>query len=157
MFQSHHPCVAKMTVCSFCLFLMVALFSMCYTHSVSWTEADETAGSMQTAKTVMDNVLDGISTNQWSIPASSLWDEGNTEGLIFTDLGRQGDPRDASLRTSRPRLFTSSKFQEADNGEPEQARDKERRDTGEVLSVGGGDFDVLRCMVGQVYRPCWQA
>lgn len=56
------------------------------------------------------------------------------------DLG-QDDPWDASLRSSRPRLFTSSKFQEADNGEPEQVRDKKRRDTGEVLSVGGGHFD----------------
>lgn len=57
---------------------------MCYTHSASRTEVDETAGSMQTAKIVMDNVLDGISSSQWSIPASSLWDEGNTEVLIFT-------------------------------------------------------------------------
>ncbi|NXA37907.1 MCH protein, partial [Eudromia elegans] len=36
-----------------------------------------------------------------------------------------------------------------------------RRDTGDEeksakLPIGRRDFDVLRCMLGRVYRPCWQ-
>ncbi|XP_077195878.1 pro-MCH [Paroedura picta] len=38
---------------------------------------------------------------------------------------------------------------------------QERRETGEdensaKLPIGRRDFDMLRCMLGRVYRPCWQ-
>ncbi|KAM8974874.1 pro-MCH [Pelodytes ibericus] len=38
---------------------------------------------------------------------------------------------------------------------------QERRDTGEEenaakFPIGRRDFDMLRCMLGRVYRPCWQ-
>ncbi|XP_044297007.1 pro-MCH [Varanus komodoensis] len=38
---------------------------------------------------------------------------------------------------------------------------QERRETGEEensakLPIGRRDFDMLRCMLGRVYRPCWQ-
>ncbi|XP_069085084.1 pro-MCH [Pleurodeles waltl] len=38
---------------------------------------------------------------------------------------------------------------------------QERRDAGEEensakLPIGRRDFDMLRCMLGRVYRPCWQ-
>nr|BAM63324.1 melanin-concentrating hormone [Sphyrna lewini] len=29
-------------------------------------------------------------------------------------------------------------------------------ENGAVLPVGRRDFDMLRCMLGRVYRPCWQ-
>ncbi|XP_048404321.1 pro-MCH [Stegostoma tigrinum] len=29
-------------------------------------------------------------------------------------------------------------------------------ENGAVLPVGRRDFDILRCMLGRVYRPCWQ-
>ncbi|XP_066490419.1 pro-MCH [Tiliqua scincoides] len=39
---------------------------------------------------------------------------------------------------------------------------QERRETGDdensaKLPIGRRDFDMLRCMLGRVYRPCWQA
>ncbi|XP_070803665.1 pro-MCH [Pituophis catenifer annectens] len=39
---------------------------------------------------------------------------------------------------------------------------QERRETGSDensanLPIGRRDFDMLRCMLGRVYRPCWQA
>uniref|UniRef100_A0A8B9QEC8 Pro-melanin concentrating hormone n=1 Tax=Apteryx owenii TaxID=8824 RepID=A0A8B9QEC8_APTOW len=38
---------------------------------------------------------------------------------------------------------------------------QERRDTGDEensakFPIGRRDFDMLRCMLGRVYRPCWQ-
>ncbi|XP_073694282.1 pro-MCH [Garra rufa] len=33
----------------------------------------------------------------------------------------------------------------------------ERRSTDDVIPMGRRDIDMLRCMIGRVYRPCWQA
>ncbi|XP_039523510.1 pro-MCH 2-like [Pimephales promelas] len=33
----------------------------------------------------------------------------------------------------------------------------ERRSVDDVIPVGRRDIDMLRCMIGRVYRPCWQA
>ncbi|XP_029453429.1 pro-MCH [Rhinatrema bivittatum] len=46
---------------------------------------------------------------------------------------------------------------EAQSNEPVD----ERRDTGDEenaakFPIGRRDFDMLRCMLGRVYRPCWQ-
>ncbi|KAF4114647.1 pro-MCH [Onychostoma macrolepis] len=33
----------------------------------------------------------------------------------------------------------------------------ERHSIDDVIPVGRRDIDMLRCMIGRVYRPCWQA
>ncbi|XP_001508069.2 pro-MCH [Ornithorhynchus anatinus] len=49
----------------------------------------------------------------------------------------------------------------ADNGVQNTESAQERRETGDEensakFPIGRRDFDMLRCMLGRVYRPCWQ-
>ncbi|KAM9312437.1 pro-MCH [Gastrophryne carolinensis] len=47
----------------------------------------------------------------------------------------------------------------SDLGEENVDLTHERRDIGEEenkFPIGRRDFDMLRCMLGRVYRPCWQ-
>ncbi|XP_077328327.1 pro-MCH isoform X1 [Lithobates pipiens] len=46
-----------------------------------------------------------------------------------------------------------------DTGDENVELTHERRDIGEEenkFPIGRRDFDMLRCMLGRVYRPCWQ-
>ncbi|XP_068133044.1 pro-MCH [Hyperolius riggenbachi] len=48
---------------------------------------------------------------------------------------------------------------QADTGDETVELIHERRDIGEEenkFPIGRRDFDMLRCMLGRVYRPCWQ-
>lgn len=54
-----------------------------------------------------------------------------------------------------------SSSQNPENGEENVELTHERRDIGEEenaakFPIGRRDFDMLRCMLGRVYRPCWQ-
>ncbi|XP_056654751.1 pro-MCH isoform X2 [Monodelphis domestica] len=49
----------------------------------------------------------------------------------------------------------------ADNGVQNIESTQERREIGDEensvkFPIGRRDFDMLRCMLGRVYRPCWQ-
>ncbi|XP_044136539.1 pro-MCH [Bufo gargarizans] len=51
--------------------------------------------------------------------------------------------------------------QNSENGDENVELTHERRDIGEEenaakFPIGRRDFDMLRCMLGRVYRPCWQ-
>ncbi|XP_069811619.1 pro-MCH [Dendropsophus ebraccatus] len=60
----------------------------------------------------------------------------------------------------KPIPFKSSS-QNLENGDENVELTHERRDIGEEenaakFPIGRRDFDMLRCMLGRVYRPCWQ-
>ncbi|OXB69325.1 hypothetical protein ASZ78_015725, partial [Callipepla squamata] len=45
---------------------------------------------------------------------------------------------------------------ETENIESVQERETEDDENSAKLPIGRRDFDMLRCMLGRVYRPCWQ-
>ncbi|NWU95435.1 MCH protein, partial [Upupa epops] len=45
---------------------------------------------------------------------------------------------------------------EIQNIESIQERETAEEDDSAKLPIGRRDFDMLRCMLGRVYRPCWQ-
>ncbi|KAM5172588.1 pro-MCH [Mantella aurantiaca] len=52
-----------------------------------------------------------------------------------------------------------SSLRHSDIGDENVELTHERRDIGEEenkFPIGRRDFDMLRCMLGRVYRPCWQ-
>ncbi|XP_078530851.1 pro-MCH isoform X2 [Lissotriton helveticus] len=82
-------------------------------------------------------------------------------GQKHTYISHSGLPLDLAkkhlpyLALTGPVVFPSDS--EGQNMETEQ----ERRDAGDEdnsakLPIGRRDFDMLRCMLGRVYRPCWQ-
>ncbi|NXU93830.1 MCH protein, partial [Xiphorhynchus elegans] len=43
------------------------------------------------------------------------------------------------------------------NIESIQERETTDEENSAKFPIGRRDFDILRCMLGRVYRPCWQA
>ncbi|KAK2892753.1 hypothetical protein QQF64_035436 [Cirrhinus molitorella] len=84
-----------------------------------------------------------------------LMDEDGTKRIfILADTGIKGSlGREANLAFSRtfPVLLPRGTDHALDG-----FRD-ERRSTDDVIPMGRRDIDMLRCMIGRVYRPCWQA
>ncbi|NP_001189471.1 pro-MCH precursor [Danio rerio] len=84
-----------------------------------------------------------------------LVDEDGTKRIfILADTGIKGG-REGNLAFSRT-------FSELLPHGLEHALDgfstmDEQRNVEDVIPVGRRDIDMLRCMVGRVYRPCWQA
>ncbi|XDV25019.1 hypothetical protein PO909_029022 [Leuciscus waleckii] len=86
-----------------------------------------------------------------------LVDEDGTKRIfILADTGIKGSPgREANLAFSRnfPVLSPRGMDHALDGF---NMRD-ERRSVGDVIPVDRRDIDMLRCMIGRVYRPCWKA
>ncbi|XP_067247150.1 pro-MCH [Chanodichthys erythropterus] len=86
-----------------------------------------------------------------------LVDEDGTKRIfILADTGVKGSPgREANPAFSRnfPVLSPRGTDHTLDGF---NMRD-ERRSVDDVIPVGRRDIDMLRCMIGRVYRPCWQA
>ncbi|XP_043093484.1 pro-MCH [Puntigrus tetrazona] len=85
-----------------------------------------------------------------------LVDEDGTKRIfILGDTGIKGSlEREANLAFSRTFPVLPRGMDHAPDGY--NMRD-ERRSTDDVIPVGRRDIDMLRCMIGRVYRPCWQA
>ncbi|XP_041109963.1 pro-MCH-like [Polyodon spathula] len=99
-----------------------------------------------------------------------------SEIIVFTDLGVKKNAKDLQdfLTSANSKLFSpvlsvdhsprqlpyfTVRKAEAPQSESQSTETEERRDSGRddsKIPVGRRDFDMLRCMLGRVYRPCWQ-
>uniref|UniRef100_A0A671M3S4 Pro-melanin-concentrating hormone n=1 Tax=Sinocyclocheilus anshuiensis TaxID=1608454 RepID=A0A671M3S4_9TELE len=86
-----------------------------------------------------------------------LVDENGTKHIfILADTGIKGSlGRETNLAFSRTfPVFPPRGMDRALDG---FNTSDERRSTDNVIPIGRRDIDILRCMIGRVYRPCWQA
>ncbi|KAK6482722.1 pro-MCH-like [Huso huso] len=99
-----------------------------------------------------------------------------SEIIVFTDLAVKKNAEDLQdfLISANSKLFSPAlsvdlstrhlpyftvREAEAPQPESQSTATEERRDSGRddsKIPVGRRDFDMLRCMLGRVYRPCWQ-
>ncbi|MGH0137607.1 UNVERIFIED_CONTAM: hypothetical protein FKN15_020291 [Acipenser sinensis] len=99
-----------------------------------------------------------------------------SEIIVFTDLAVKKNAEDLQdfLISANSKLFSPAlsvglstrhlpyftvREAEAPQPESQSTAREERRDSGRddsKIPVGRRDFDMLRCMLGRVYRPCWQ-
>ncbi|XP_016135815.1 pro-MCH 2-like [Sinocyclocheilus grahami] len=91
------------------------------------------------------------------IKEGRLVDEDGTKRIfILADTGIKGSlGREANLAFSR--TFTVLPPRGTDHALDGFNMRDERRSIDNVIPVGRKDIDMLRCMIGRVYRPCWQA
>uniref|UniRef100_A0A4W5LZT6 Pro-melanin-concentrating hormone n=1 Tax=Hucho hucho TaxID=62062 RepID=A0A4W5LZT6_9TELE len=73
--------------------------------------------------------------------------EGNTKIIILSDIGLKGHTR-RGMNTAFSRTLPVLSDRGTDHSPAEYSLKVERREA---------DLEMLRCMIGRVYRPCWQA
>ncbi|XP_033880593.1 pro-MCH isoform X1 [Acipenser ruthenus] len=119
----------------------------------------------------------GEAFSKYSLLEGTMMDEGGSSKIIvFTDLGVKKNAKDLQdfLISANSKLFSPAlsvdlsnrhlpyftvREAEAPQSESQSTATEERRDSGRddsKIPVGKRDFDMLRCMLGRVYRPCWQ-
>ncbi|XP_065599201.1 pro-MCH [Cyrtonyx montezumae] len=96
----------------------------------------------------------------------SLLDEDDDRKLKFFDTGTRHDFLNRGIPMSAGRKYLPyltlkgaiafPANTEIENIESVQERETEDDENSAKFPVGRRDFDVLRCMLGRVYRPCWQ-
>ncbi|XP_072915851.1 pro-MCH [Hemitrygon akajei] len=64
----------------------------------------------------------------------------------------KGPPDFLAKRTESSHLSNQAELSDL----PEVHREHGDEENGVVFPMGRRNFDVLRCMLGRVYRPCWQ-
>ncbi|XP_041749217.1 pro-MCH [Coregonus clupeaformis] len=75
-----------------------------------------------------------------------LDEEGNTKIFILSDIRLKGHTR-RGMNTAFSRALPVLPDRGRDHAPTENSLKVERRED---------DLDMLRCMIGRVYRPCWQ-
>ncbi|XP_066561580.1 pro-MCH [Amia ocellicauda] len=170
-----------MSLSAYSVVLAVAVFFESYTDSVAMSISKiEDSRMMQDAFTqsepflneeLVDKSINTLPSSNYPVLEGTMANEGgNSKIIILTDLGLKKNFRDLQdfQRFRRPALSMNlparhlpiyTVREEAPQGETVQRFEKdERRDTGSDanIPVGRRDYDMLRCMLGRVYRPCWQ-
>ncbi|XP_010902154.1 pro-MCH [Esox lucius] len=72
-------------------------------------------------------------------------EEGNTKIFILSDIGLKGHTR-RGMNTAFSRALPVLPDRGTDHNPAEYSLKVERSES---------DLDILRCMIGRVYRPCW--
>ncbi|XP_066524057.1 pro-MCH [Hoplias malabaricus] len=147
------------------LVFAIALFMKCTMHSESLSlsagrmEEDRTGqdGFSSVLGEELDNAMETEALSQrFPLTEGRLsTDDGTKRIFILSDLGLKVAGRsDASSTFGRSLPFLA--LWRA-NRAPAGTLKDERRD--DLISVARKDLDntLLRCMIGRVYRPCWQA
>ncbi|XP_051544973.1 pro-MCH 2-like [Myxocyprinus asiaticus] len=95
-----------------------------------------------------------LSLRRYPVIEGRLADEDGTKRIfILANTGIKGSTgREANF--AFPRAFPVLPLREMDHALDEFSVRDERRSTGDVDRK---NIDLLRCMIGRVYRPCWQA
>ncbi|XP_010169837.1 pro-MCH [Antrostomus carolinensis] len=97
---------------------------------------------------------------------SSVLDEKDERNMKFLDLGSRHDflnhvmPNNLG-RKQLPYLALKGAMAFPADTEIQNMESIQERETGDEensakFPIGRRDFDMLRCMLGRVYRPCWQ-
>ncbi|XP_057179436.1 pro-MCH [Triplophysa rosa] len=80
-------------------------------------------------------------------------EDGTKRIFILADTGIKGSPgRETNL--AFPKSFPA--LRGLDHSVDGFSMRDDRRSADDVIPVGRRDVDILRCMIGRVYRPCWQ-
>uniref|UniRef100_A0ABM5GEN6 Pro-MCH n=1 Tax=Pogona vitticeps TaxID=103695 RepID=A0ABM5GEN6_9SAUR len=149
------------------LALQITGFLLSVSKSTRKSEDDMLLSSFSLGKVIQNG---GKTEKLW--PASSLenkiGDEQEDGASKFSNIGSKhhvishGQPLKLAIM-QHPYFALKGPIALPDDAEIESNEStQERRETGDdedsaILPIGRRDFDMLRCMLGRVYRPCWQA
>ncbi|NWR74039.1 MCH protein, partial [Centropus unirufus] len=165
-----------MCISSYMLLLFLSLFSQGFLLSVSKSlqkveDADMLLTPLNLGKSLQNGDRFG---NRRAIPLlkhfktedSSVLDEEDDRNMKFLDTGSRHDFLNhvMTINFSRHQLpylalkgaMTFPADTEIQNIESIEERETTDEDNSAKFPIGRRDFDMLRCMLGRVYRPCWQ-
>ncbi|XP_063011864.1 pro-MCH [Melospiza melodia melodia] len=166
-----------MCISSYLLILsLLSLFSQGFLLSVSKSLQDVEEEDMLLAALNLGKTLQNgdKSMNRGAIPLlkhyktedSSVFNDKNAGNMKFLDRGSRHDffnhvmPINLGRKQlPYPALKGAMAFPadtEIQNIESIQERETTDEENSAKLPIGRRDFDILRCMLGRVYRPCWQ-
>nr|XP_056703403.1 pro-MCH [Euleptes europaea] len=166
-----------MRISSYALILIFSLFSQGFLFSVS-KSVRKAEDDMLLSTFRLGKVIQNGGKAEKSQPASSL-EHYKTEDSGFLNEEEDGAPKFSNIGSKhhdishgRPLNLPLKQLPpyfslEEPAAFPAEAEVQsiesiqERRETGDdensaKLPIGRRDFDMLRCMLGRVYRPCWQ-
>ncbi|XP_010140971.1 PREDICTED: pro-MCH [Buceros rhinoceros silvestris] len=165
-----------MCISSYILILSLSLFSQGFLFSVSKSlqkveDEDRLLTTLNLGKTLRNG---DRTTNRGAIPLlkhfktedSSVLDEEDDRNMKFLDTGSRHDFLNHVMSTNFGRkqlpylalkgamaFPADTKIQNIESIQERETADEENL---AKLPIGRRDFDMLRCMLGRVYRPCWQ-
>ncbi|XP_053109714.1 pro-MCH [Hemicordylus capensis] len=161
-----------MLISFYALILIFSLFSQGFLFSVSKSlrkaEDDVLLSTFRLGKVIQNG-----GKAEESRPASSF-EHYKTEDSNFLDEGEDGTSKFSNIGSKQHVISRGQALKQipyfalerpmvfpADAEVQSIESIQERRETGNEedsakLPVGRRDFDMLRCMLGRVYRPCWQ-
>ncbi|NWR49821.1 MCH protein, partial [Regulus satrapa] len=167
-----------MCISSYILILsLLSLFSQGFLLSVSKSlqeveDEDTLLGTLNLGKILQSG---DQTMNMGAIPLlkhyktedSSVFNDKNAGKMKFSDRGSRHDffnhvmPINLGRKQlPYPALKGAVAFPadtEIQNIESIQERETTDEENSAKFPIGRRDFDILRCMLGRVYRPCWQA
>ncbi|KAM9276636.1 pro-MCH [Cariama cristata] len=165
-----------MYISSYMLIISLSLFSQGFLFSVSKSlQKVEDEDMLLTTLNLGKTLRNGDRTvNRGAIPLlkhyktedSSVLDEENDRNIKFLDTGSRHDFLNHVMpinlgRKQLPYLALKGAMAfpvdtEIQNIESIQERETADEENSAKFPIGRRDFDMLRCMLGRVYRPCWQ-
>ncbi|XP_014792989.1 PREDICTED: pro-MCH isoform X2 [Calidris pugnax] len=165
-----------MCISSYMLILSLSLFSQGFLLSVSKSlQKVEDEDMLLTTINLGKTVRNGDRTvNSGAIPFlkhyktedSSVLDEEDDRNMKVLDTGSRHDFLNRVMpinlgRKQLPYLALKGAMAfpadtEIQNIESIQERETADEENSAKFPIGRRDFDMLRCMLGRVYRPCWQ-
>ncbi|NXY84589.1 MCH protein, partial [Alcedo cyanopectus] len=165
-----------MCISSYMLILSLSLFSQGFLLSVSNSlQKVEDEDMLLTTLNVGKSLQNGDRTaNRGAIPLlkhyktedNSVLDEEDDRNIKFLATGSRHDflnhvmPINFGrkwlpyITLKRAKAFPDD--MEIQNIESIQEREAAGEENSDKIPIGRRDFDMLRCMLGRVYRPCWQ-
>ncbi|NXP12311.1 MCH protein, partial [Thinocorus orbignyianus] len=165
-----------MCISSYILILSLSLFSQGFLLSVSKSlqkveDEDMLLTTINLGKAVRNGDRPANSgaipfLNNYKTEDSSVWDDEDDRNMKVLDTGSRHD----FLNHVMPINFSRKKLPylalkgdmafpadtEIQNIESIQERETADEENSAKFPIGRRDFDMLRCMLGRVYRPCWQ-
>ncbi|NXC80170.1 MCH protein, partial [Cercotrichas coryphoeus] len=164
-----------MCISSYILILsLLSLFSQGFLLSKSLQEVED-KDMLPAALNLGKNLQNGDKTmNRGATPLlkhyktedSSVFNDKNAGNMKFLDRGSRRDFFNHVMpinfgrkQLPYPALMGAMAFPadtETQNTESIQERETTDEENSAKFPIGRRDFDILRCMLGRVYRPCWQ-
>ncbi|NXP21202.1 MCH protein, partial [Scytalopus superciliaris] len=165
-----------MCISSYMLILSLSLFSQGFLLSVSKSlqevaDEDMLLTALNLGKTLRkgDKIMNKDATpllKHYKTEDSIVFNDKNDGNMKFLDTGSRHDflnhVRPINLdRKQLPYLALKGAMAfpadtEIRNIESIQERETTDEENSPKFPIGRRDFDILRCMLGRVYRPCWQ-
>ncbi|NWS56657.1 MCH protein, partial [Chunga burmeisteri] len=165
-----------MYISSYMLIISLSLFSQGFLFSVSKSlqkveDEDMLLTTLNLGKTLRngDRTVNRGATpllKHYKTEDSSVLDEEDDRNIKFLDTGSRHDFLNHVMpinlgRKQLPYLALKGAMAfpvdtEIQNTESIQERETADEENSAKFPIGRRDFDMLRCMLGRVYRPCWQ-